>query len=52
MLIYILKRLLLMVPTVLGVLTLTFVIIQFAPAAPVDPAGPPAAAARHHRHDT
>ena len=36
MLIYILKRLLLMIPTVLGVLTLTFVVIQFVPGGPVE----------------
>ena len=36
MLTYILKRLLLMIPTILGVLTLTFVIIQFVPGGPVE----------------
>ena len=36
MLSYILKRLLLMIPTLLGVLTLTFVVIQFVPGGPVD----------------
>ena len=36
MLAYIVKRLLLMIPTVLGVLTLTFVIIQFVPGGPVE----------------
>ena len=36
MLIYILKRLLLMVPTLLGVLLLTFVVIQFVPGGPVE----------------
>jgi microcin C transport system permease protein len=36
MLAYIGKRLLLMIPTVLGVLTLTFVLIQFVPGGPVD----------------
>ena len=36
MLSYIGKRLLLMIPTVLGVLTLTFVVIQFVPGGPVD----------------
>ena len=36
MLIYIAKRLLLMIPTILGVLTLTFVIIQFVPGGPVE----------------
>ena len=35
MLSYVLKRLLLMIPTVLGVLTVTFVIIQFVPGGPV-----------------
>ena len=34
--IYILKRLLLMVPTLLGVLLLTFVVVQFVPGGPVD----------------
>lgn len=33
---YILKRLLLMVPTLLGVMTLTFVVIQFVPGGPVE----------------
>ncbi|MCX7742777.1 MAG: ABC transporter permease subunit [Tepidimonas sp.] len=33
---YILKRLLLMVPTLLGVLLVTFVVIQFVPGGPVD----------------
>ena len=33
---YILKRLLLMIPTLLGVLTVTFAIIQFVPGGPVD----------------
>jgi microcin C transport system permease protein len=36
MLNYILKRLLLMVPTLLGALTLTFVVIQFVPGGPVE----------------
>ena len=36
MLSYILKRLLLMIPTILGVLTVTFVIIQFVPGGPVE----------------
>jgi len=36
MTIYILKRLLLMVPTLLGVLMLTFVVIQFVPGGPVE----------------
>lgn len=33
---YILKRLLLMVPTLLGILLLTFVVIQFVPGGPVE----------------
>ena len=33
---YILKRVLLMVPTLLGVLLLTFVVIQFVPGGPVE----------------
>ena len=36
MLIYILKRLLLMIPTLIGALTITFVIIQFVPGGPVE----------------
>jgi microcin C transport system permease protein len=36
MLTYILKRLLLMIPTLLGALTVTFVIIQFVPGGPVE----------------
>lgn len=36
MTVYILKRLLLMVPTLLGVLMLTFVVIQFVPGGPVE----------------
>ena len=36
MLSYVLKRLLLMIPTILGVLTVTFIIIQFVPGGPVD----------------
>ncbi|KQP06381.1 microcin C ABC transporter permease YejB [Pseudorhodoferax sp. Leaf265] len=36
MLNYILKRLLLVVPTLIGVLTLTFVVIQFVPGGPVE----------------
>jgi microcin C transport system permease protein len=35
---YILKRLLLMIPTLLGVLTITFVVIQFVPGGPVEQA--------------
>jgi len=33
---YILKRLLLMIPTLLGVLLVTFAIIQFVPGGPVE----------------
>ncbi len=36
MLTYILKRILLMVPTLLGALTITFVVIQFVPGGPVE----------------
>ena len=36
MLAYICKRLLLMIPTLLGVLTVTFVLIQFVPGGPVE----------------
>ena len=36
MLSYILKRLLLMIPTLLGVLTVTFIVIQFVPGGPVE----------------
>ena len=36
MLTYFLKRLALMVPTLLGVLTLTFIVIQFVPGGPVE----------------
>ena len=36
MLIYFLKRLMLMVPTLLGVLTVTFIVIQFVPGGPVE----------------
>lgn len=36
MLIYILKRILLMLPTVLGVLLLTFMVLQFVPGGPVE----------------
>ncbi len=35
---YILKRVLLMIPTILGVLTITFIIAQFVPGGPVDQA--------------
>jgi microcin C transport system permease protein len=33
---YILRRLLLMIPTVLGIMAITFVIVQFAPGGPVE----------------
>jgi microcin C transport system permease protein len=36
MLAYVLKRLLLMVPTLLGALTITFVVIQFVPGGPIE----------------
>ncbi|HVE07099.1 MAG TPA: ABC transporter permease subunit [Paraburkholderia sp.] len=36
MLVYILRRVLLMVPTLLGVITLTFVVTQFVPGGPVE----------------
>ncbi|MEY8876995.1 MAG: microcin C ABC transporter permease YejB [Leptothrix sp. (in: b-proteobacteria)] len=36
MLAYLLKRILLMVPTLLGALTITFVVIQFVPGGPVE----------------
>ena len=36
MLAYILKRLALMVPTLLGVLTITFIVMQFVPGGPVE----------------
>src|SRR5574337_2159675 len=36
MLSYILKRLALMVPTLIGVMTVTFVVIQFVPGGPVE----------------
>ena len=36
MLTYILKRILLMIPTLLGALTLTFVVMQFVPGGPVE----------------
>ena len=36
MLVYILKRLLLMVPTLLGVLLITFAVVQFVPGGPVE----------------
>ena len=36
MLAYILKRVLLMIPTLLGALTITFVVMQFVPGGPVE----------------
>ncbi len=33
---YILKRLLLMIPTLIGILTITFVVVQFVPGGPVE----------------
>jgi len=36
MLTYILKRILLMVPTLLGALTITFIVIQFVPGGPIE----------------
>ena len=36
MLTYILKRLLLMVPTLIGVLTVTFIVVQFVPGGPIE----------------
>ena len=36
MLSYIFKRLLLMIPTLFGVLLMTFVVIQFVPGGPVE----------------
>ena len=36
MLAYILKRLLLMIPTLFGVMLMTFVVIQFVPGGPVE----------------
>jgi microcin C transport system permease protein len=33
---YILRRLLLMIPTIIGIMTITFVIVQFAPGGPVE----------------
>jgi microcin C transport system permease protein len=38
MFVYILKRILLMVPTLLGALTITFVVMQFVPGGPVEQA--------------
>ena len=36
MLAYLFKRILLMIPTLIGVITLTFVVIQFVPGGPVE----------------
>ncbi|NQW67512.1 MAG: microcin ABC transporter permease, partial [Burkholderiales bacterium] len=36
MFLYILKRVLLMIPTLLGILLLTFTVIQFVPGGPVE----------------
>ena len=36
MLIYILKRLLLMIPTLLGIMLMTFTVIQFVPGGPIE----------------
>ena len=36
MAVYILKRILILIPTLFGVLTLTFVVTQFVPGGPVD----------------
>lgn len=33
---YILRRLLLMIPTLIGIMTITFMVIQFAPGGPID----------------
>ena len=48
MLTYILKRILLMIPTLFGIMLLTFVVVQFAPGGPFSMAmtfstGPPGA---------
>ena len=50
MLAYIGKRLLLMIPTLLGVLTLTFIIIQFVPGGPVEQILAEARAGQRRRH--
>ena len=52
MLSYILKRLLLMVPTLLGVLTVTFIVIQFVPGGPVEQIMAEARAAQKGGGDT
>jgi len=33
---YIVRRILLMIPTIIGIMLLAFVVIQFAPGGPVD----------------
>jgi microcin C transport system permease protein len=33
---YILRRILLMIPTIFGIMLVTFVVIQFAPGGPID----------------
>jgi microcin C transport system permease protein len=33
---YIIRRILLMIPTIFGIMLLTFVVVQFAPGGPVD----------------
>jgi len=33
---YIIRRILLMIPTIIGIMLVTFVVIQFAPGGPVD----------------
>ena len=50
MLAYIGKRLLLMIPTLIGVLTLTFVVIQFVPGGPVEQLVAESAGRDHGRH--
>ncbi len=52
MLSYILKRLLLMLPTLLGVLTVTFIVIQFVPGGPVEQIMAEAQAAQKGGGDT
>ena len=36
MLAYIIRRVLLMVPTILGIMALSFVVVQFAPGGPIE----------------
>ncbi|HWT29600.1 MAG TPA: microcin ABC transporter permease, partial [Propylenella sp.] len=33
---YILRRILLMIPTILGIMAISFVVVQFAPGGPVE----------------